>query len=48
MLDHSPGLTFMPETAWDRHNRWLTVLLLDSQAAGVNRETIRLTLEKVK
>jgi dTDP-4-amino-4,6-dideoxygalactose transaminase len=45
MLDHLPGLTFMPETAWGRHNRWLTVLLLDSQVAGVNRETIRLVLE---
>jgi dTDP-4-amino-4,6-dideoxygalactose transaminase len=45
MLDHLPGLTFMPETAWGRHNRWLTVLLLDSQVAGVNRETICTVLE---
>jgi dTDP-4-amino-4,6-dideoxygalactose transaminase len=45
MLGHLPGLTFMPEAAWGRHNRWLTVLLLDPAVAGVDRELVRLALE---
>jgi dTDP-4-amino-4,6-dideoxygalactose transaminase len=45
MLDHLPGLTFMPETAWGRHNHWLAILLIVPQVAGINRETIRLVLE---
>ena len=44
-LGHLPGLTFMPEASWGRHNRWLTVLLLDPAVAGVDRDTIRLALE---
>jgi dTDP-4-amino-4,6-dideoxygalactose transaminase len=44
-LGHLPGVTFMPEAGWGRHNRWLTVLLLDPQAAGLDRETVRLALE---
>lgn len=45
MLGHLPGLTFMPEASWGRHNRWLTVLLLDPTVAGVDREAVRLALE---
>lgn len=45
MLGHLPGLTFMPEASWGRHNRWLTVLLLDPAIAGVDREAVRLALE---
>jgi len=44
-LGHLPGLTFMPEAAWGRHNRWLTVLLLDPKIAGIDREAVRLALE---
>ena len=44
-LGHLPGLTFMPEAAWGRHNRWLTVLLLDPAVAGADREAVRLALE---
>jgi dTDP-4-amino-4,6-dideoxygalactose transaminase len=45
VLGHWPGFTFMPEAPWGRHNRWLTVLLIDPQLAGVDREAIRLVLE---
>ena len=45
MLGHLPGLTFMPEASWGRHNRWLTVLLLDPTVAGMDREAVRLALE---
>jgi dTDP-4-amino-4,6-dideoxygalactose transaminase len=44
-LGHLPGLTFMPEASWGRHNRWLTVLLLDPATAGIDRETVHLALE---
>jgi dTDP-4-amino-4,6-dideoxygalactose transaminase len=45
MLGHLPGLAFMPEASWGRHNRWLTVLLLDPTVAGMDREAVRLALE---
>jgi dTDP-4-amino-4,6-dideoxygalactose transaminase len=44
-LGHLPGVHFMPEAAWGRHNRWLTVMTIDPAQAGVDRETIRLALE---
>jgi len=40
-----PGLTFQPEAAWGRHARWLTCVLVDPVAFGVDREAIRLALE---
>ena len=40
-----PGVTFMPEAAYGRHNRWLTVCLIDPAAFGAGREDVRLTLE---
>jgi len=40
-----PGVDFMPEATWGRHTRWLTVMTVDPQHFGVDRETIRLALE---
>lgn len=45
-LGHWPGISFMPEPGWGRATRWLTCLTIDPQAAGVDRETVRLHLEK--
>ena len=44
-LGRLPGISFMPEAAYGRHNRWLTVLLVEPEAFGATREAIRLTLE---
>jgi pyridoxal phosphate-dependent aminotransferase EpsN len=35
-LAHLPGITFMPESAQTRSNRWLTALTIDEKAAGVS------------
>ncbi len=40
-----PGLSFMPEAATGKANRWLTVLLVDADAFGAGPEDIRLALE---
>ncbi len=40
-----PGIDFMPEAPWGRHTRWLTVITVDPDQFGVDRETIRLALE---
>jgi pyridoxal phosphate-dependent aminotransferase EpsN len=45
-LGDLPGLEFMPEAPWGRHNRWLTTLTIDPRRFGADRETIRLALEK--
>jgi dTDP-4-amino-4,6-dideoxygalactose transaminase len=44
-LGHLPGITFTPEASWGRHNRWLTVILLDPHQYGTDRERVRLALE---
>jgi dTDP-4-amino-4,6-dideoxygalactose transaminase len=44
-LSPLPGLQFMPEAAWGRHNRWLTVLTIDPARFGADREAVRLALE---
>jgi len=36
----------MPEAAYNRSNRWLTVILVDLDKFGADSETIRLALEK--
>jgi dTDP-4-amino-4,6-dideoxygalactose transaminase len=41
-----PGITFMPEPAWAKSNRWLTCVLIDERAFGASREDIRLALTK--
>lgn len=45
-LHDLPGLTFMPEAEWGMSNRWLTVVQIDPQQAGLGREQVRLALEK--
>jgi len=40
-----PGVTFMPEAAYGRSNRWLTCLTIDPARAGVDRERVRLALD---
>jgi len=40
-----PGIEFMPEAPWGRHNRWLTVVTVDPSQFGADREAIRLALE---
>ncbi|MDF2095824.1 DegT/DnrJ/EryC1/StrS family aminotransferase [Aquibaculum arenosum] len=46
-LGDLPGVTFMPELdhGGSRASRWLTVLLIDPERAGCDRETVRLALE---
>jgi pyridoxal phosphate-dependent aminotransferase EpsN len=40
-----PGIEFMPEAPWGRHNRWLTTLTIDPAEFGADREQVRLGLE---
>lgn len=40
------GVTAMPEAAYGRHTRWLSVFLFDSTVFGSNRETVRMALEQ--
>jgi dTDP-4-amino-4,6-dideoxygalactose transaminase len=40
------GLEFMPEAPHGQSNRWLTVVLISPGRFGVDRETVRLALEK--
>jgi dTDP-4-amino-4,6-dideoxygalactose transaminase len=44
-LGDLPGISFMPEADYGRSNRWLTVMLVDPDIFGVDREYIRLALE---
>ena len=41
-----PGVAFMPEAGFNRCTRWLTCITVDAKVAGVDRERIRLALEK--
>lgn len=45
LLADVPGLAFMPEAPWGRHNRWLTVLTIEPEAFGASAEEVRLALE---
>jgi pyridoxal phosphate-dependent aminotransferase EpsN len=40
-----PGLSMMPEPAWGRSNRWLSVLQLDPARFGTTREALRRALD---
>jgi len=40
-----PGIDFMPEASYGFSNRWLSVILVDSELFGSDRETIRMRLE---
>ncbi len=44
-LGHLPGVAFMPEAAWGRHTRWLTVMTIDPLRFGADCEKVRLALE---
>jgi len=43
---HVNGIEFMPEALYGRSNRWLTVILIEPDKCGVDREAIRLKLEE--
>jgi dTDP-4-amino-4,6-dideoxygalactose transaminase len=45
-LGDLPGLSFIPEPAWGRANRWLSVLLVEPAAFGADREAVRRALEE--
>ncbi|MFH5923189.1 DegT/DnrJ/EryC1/StrS family aminotransferase [Roseomonas xinghualingensis] len=40
-----PGVSFMPEPAWGRSSRWLSVALFDPARFGVDREVVRRALD---
>ncbi|MBT8338858.1 MAG: aminotransferase class I/II-fold pyridoxal phosphate-dependent enzyme [Desulfatitalea sp.] len=44
-LSEVPGISFMPEAGYGRATRWLTVILIDPEAFGTDREAVRLALE---
>ena len=44
-LGDLPGIEFMPEADYGRSNRWLTVILIDPDKFGADREDVRLALE---
>jgi dTDP-4-amino-4,6-dideoxygalactose transaminase len=44
-LGDLPGIEFMPEAAYSRSNRWLTVILITPEEFGADREAVRLALE---
>ncbi len=43
-LGDLPGIAFMPEAPWGRMNCWLTVITVDPEVAGADREAIRQAL----
>ncbi len=40
------GIEFMPEAAYGRSSRWLTIVLINPQEFGADREEVRFALEK--
>jgi dTDP-4-amino-4,6-dideoxygalactose transaminase len=44
-LEGVPGIDFMPEAAYGRANRWLSVILITPEQFGADREAVRLALE---
>jgi dTDP-4-amino-4,6-dideoxygalactose transaminase len=46
LLDGVPGISFMPEAAYGTTNAWLTCIVVDPAEFGVDREAIRLALER--
>lgn len=44
-LSTLPGIDFMPEPAYARSTRWLTVILINPDKFGSDRESVRLALE---
>ena len=46
LLKNLPGLEFMPEADYGKHNRWLTVLQLDPEICSATPDDVRLALEE--
>lgn len=44
-LKDIPGIEFMPEASYGKSNRWLTVILINPEIFGADRETVRISLE---
>ena len=44
-LSELPGIDFMPIADYGRPNYWLTVILINTELFGVDREAVRLALE---
>ncbi len=44
-LGDEPGIVFMPEAAYGKSNRWLTVVLIDASRFGADAEAVRIALE---
>jgi pyridoxal phosphate-dependent aminotransferase EpsN len=40
-----PGIGFMPEAPWGRHTRWLTVVTVDPDVLGIDRQRLQDALE---
>jgi dTDP-4-amino-4,6-dideoxygalactose transaminase len=45
-LQNLPGIEFIPEASYGKPNWWLTVILITPKKFGVDREAVRLALEK--
>jgi dTDP-4-amino-4,6-dideoxygalactose transaminase len=45
LLGEVPGIAFMPQAPYGQSNCWLTCIIVDPEAAGTDRETIRTALE---
>ena len=45
LLGDVPGLTFMPEAGYGTTNAWLSCVVIDPDAFGADRESVRLALE---
>jgi pyridoxal phosphate-dependent aminotransferase EpsN len=45
LLDGTPGISFMPEAPYGTTNAWLTCIVVDPGAFGIDRDAIRLALE---
>ena len=44
-LQSVAGVSLQTEVEWGSHNRWLTVIQIDAEVTGVDRESVRLALE---
>jgi dTDP-4-amino-4,6-dideoxygalactose transaminase len=47
-LKNVAGISFMPEAPYGKSSRWLTIILIDPEKFGSDREKIRQTLEQEK
>ena len=45
LLGDFSGTDFMPDPGWGRSTRWLTVIRVDPETFGTDRESIRLAME---